>query len=1131
MKFRAIHQFHSGSASGDAVTNGMFLTQRLLRELGFDSDIHVEHIAPELAADLRSYRDYRPSPDQVLIVRHSHGHNVEDWVHGLPDRKFLLYHNITPYYFFPPECIHRKYSQIGRQQLRRYRPLMPAAIADSEYNAQELRALGFPRVSVVPLLVDVPALQSAPWNEDLVRAAPDIFTVLFVGRVAPNKCQHHLIAVFRHLVKLLKRPARLVLVGGYSEGDPYYASLRQWVDALGLSDNVIFTGKVSNADLYAWYRTADVYVSLSEHEGFGVPLIEAMAFDVPVVAYRSTTIPYTLDGSGLLVSRKDFAQVAATVSVLANDRALRREILLGQRRRLHDFSPQRLREGLADFLCREGLELPRSGPAGRPLPARQPTVQIEGPFESSYSLAIVNRELGFAFEKQTPGSVALFATEGPGDYPADQRQIRAHPGLEELWKRSRKCYPADIVIRNLYPPRVHDMKGLVNLLYFAWEESGLAQEWVRSFNRHLDGFTVLSSYVKKVLLDAGVHVPIRVGSCGIEQITRVPARPLSVALGKRFRFLHISSCFPRKGVDILLRAYARAFSVGDDVSLVIKTFPNIHNTVAEQIEQLRAGNPDCPDIVLINCDVEPDGLRFLYENCHALVAPTRGEGFGLPMAEAMLFNLPVITTAFGGQRDFCTPETAWLVDFQWVPAQTHMGLHNSVWMEPDAEHLARLMREVHDSAPEAIRVRTRRARQRILEHFTWERSAVRVHEAARDVRAARPCADRKLKLGWVSSWNARCGISGYSAAYVENLPAGEFEVTILAGRLPPPLPEDEPNVIRCWDNLHIPHVRDLARELRCADYEVVVINFNFGFFDLDALGELIEQLHSRSVAVVVIFHATADIRRPDLHLTLARIKDRLRLPDRLIVHGVDDLNRLKEYGLVSNVSLFPHGVVRCPVRDPLELRRRLGLSGGPILGSYGFLLPHKGIPELIQAFPQVLARHPDARLLLVNALYPLQESVVTRDECRGWIDRLGIGHRVVLMNDFLPDREALTLLECADLIVFPYQGTGESSSAAVRGGLSSNRPVACTPLPIFNNVRDICHLLPGTTPDRLGEGILALLADPVRLASRHEAQQKWLCAHSWEVLGERLGGLLRGLVGERLRGSGEEPASTLFRVA
>ena len=116
-----------------------------------------------------------------------------------------------------------------------------------------------------------------------------------------------------------------------------------------------------------------------------------------------------------------------------------------------------------------------------------------------------------------------------------------------------------------------------------------------------------------------------------------------------------------------------------------------------------------------------------------------------------------------------------------------------------------------------------------------------------------------------------------------------------------------------------------------------------------------------------------------------------------------------------------------------------------------------------------------------------------------------------MINDFLEEEETLSLLVCADLIVFPHQHTGESSSASVRLGLTSNQPVACTPLPIFDDVKDIVHFLPGTSPHDLAIGIIDLFKNPDTLKSKDEIQQRWLKENSWEAIGHRFGGMVKGL--------------------
>jgi glycosyltransferase involved in cell wall biosynthesis len=477
-----------------------------------------------------------------------------------------------------------------------------------------------------------------------------------------------------------------------------------------------------------------------------------------------------------------------------------------------------------------------------------------------------------------------------------------------------------------------------------------------------------------------------------------------------------------------------------------------------------------------------------------------------------LFGLPVLTTGYGGQADFCTPDTSWPIDYRFDWAQTHLGTGHSVWLEPDPNHLVRLLRQVYSSPCPSDRLQ--RARALIEERFTWRQSVSRVQQTVASITAQAPLVRQPLRLAWVSSWNTKCGISSYSSYFLGSLPADDFEVTILSSRTTPPLGPDAGNVRRCWDDYTTPHLRDLERELLFGGYDVVVFQFNFGFFDLTSFANLLVRLYQRQITTVVTFHATAEVDRSGCRLSLADIGNALACADRLLVHGIKDLDYLRGLGLVENAVLFPHGVLERPVREVSEIRQALGI-GGPIIATYGFLLPHKGIVETIEALPLIRQTHPGIHLLLVNALYPLPQSEQLRQECARRVQALGQAGHVTPIHEFLSDEEALTLLECADLVLFPYQNTAESSSAAVRAGLSSNRPVACTPMPIFDNVARVTHRLPGFTPLALGRGVSDLLSHPELLASKQEAQRQWVERHSWKGLAARLAGMLRGLHRDR----------------
>ncbi|WP_293324895.1 glycosyltransferase [Microcoleus sp. PH2017_30_WIL_O_A] len=734
--------------------------------------------------------------------------------------------------------------------------------------------------------------------------------------------------------------------------------------------------------------------------------------------------------------------------------------------------------------------------------------QIEGTFDNSYSLSIVNRELALALDRQEPGKVALFATDGQTDYQPNQDFIQKIEGLEQLWKRGKKKSGAEVVIRYLFPPCLADMDGSINLCYFAWEESHIPAELVEIFNRYVDGFLVPANFVKQVLINSGVYKPVKVTGHGIEQVLREEPKTYQGNLGKSFRFLHISSGFARKGLDVLLQAYTQAFTSNEDVSLVIKTSHNIHNTVQEQIHLLRKTRAYCPDIVLITDDLPTGYITNIYQRCHALVAPSRGEGFGLPMAEAMLFNLPVITTEFGGQADFCTEKTAWLIDYSFAKSKSHLSTDSSVWVEPDANHLAKLMQEVYQATQEQLQVKTQAAKKLIEQKFVWDVCASRVREFVEEIKAIKSVNPRKINMGWVTSWNTKCGIAGYSNYFINGIlsTSSKFNLKILANRTDVTVKPDENNVNRCWDSEVVdPDISELKAAVE--ELDIVVIQHQNSLIKDSTLAQLIVFLHEKGIKTIVIFHSLEE-------QYIEPLTQQFALADRLLVHRLADLNRLKNLGLVNNVSLLTHGVMYRPKEDSTELKKQLDLLDKKLIASYGFLFPHKGIEQLIEAFAKIKATHPDTFLLLANSFHTNPVTKEIGEKCKNLISHLGLDDSVLMINDFLEEEESLRLLNCADLIVFPHQYTGESSSASVRFGLTSNQPVACTPLNIFDDVKDLVHFLPGTSPNDLATGIIDLFTNPATMKTKHEIQQRWLKENSWEAIATRFSGMVQAIVND-----------------
>ncbi len=1115
MKQPAIHQFHSGSAFGDAVTNSLLYIKTILNDLGFESNIYTEHVAPELTDEILHFSQLKSNPNNIILLHHSMGHDLDKWILALKEKILLVYHNITPAEFFPQESPFYHYSIKGRDQLHMLKEVSVGAIGVSQLNTDELIEIGFKveNTKVIPLLIDYDKIVNHKWNFSLFDDNAKTYNILFVGRISENKGQIELIKMFKIFLEIYRLPAKLYLVGGTSD-DIYKQKMEELILNNSLEDNVILAGKVSYEDLYAYYRSADAFVCLSEHEGFGVPLIESMIFDLPVIAYDSSNIKNTLDGGGILFKEKNLEYIAGFLSLLANNHALRREIIKTQRDNVAKYQYDNIKYELASFLNVLGLTQIDLSNLAQIHAIEHTAVQIEGPFDSSYSLALLNREMAKALNQKMPDQIALFSTEGPSDFEPNAEFLKKHSLFNKMYLKAKKANTADIVLRNMYPPRVYDAKGLINLTNsYGWEESAFPQKYLDDFNNHLDALPVMSKYVQKVMLDNGLSLPVPVIGVGVDHLLNIKAIKVNLKTKKSFKFLHISSCFPRKGIDLLLKAYCSTFEKNDDICLVIKTFSNPHNDVEMQIHKCQAKDKNCPEIELINKDLQDKSIIDLYQRCDCLVAPSRGEGYGLPMAEAMLFDLPVITTNYGGQVDFCNEDTAWMIDYDFDRTQTHMGLFNSYWVEPKWEHLAALMQQMSALSKDEIRIKTQRARENILANHKWEHCAARLLETVKAVEKQHIFKDKTTRLGWISTWNTKCGIASYSKFLLENFSEDNFDISIFANQVDKQDLFDiseEKRVKRVWSNASEEHLNLLFTSIEEANINTLVIQFNFGFFNLYALQELIERLQVLNIKIFITFHSVDDVDKKDIKASLGWISKTLNTVNRLLVHNISDLNILKSFGLVQNVTLFPHGVFKHTSNavNANKTKDNLGIQNKKIVASYGFLLPHKGIKELIEAFASMHKKNHIVHLLLVNALYPDPVSEEYLQVCIERIKELNLDKNVTMINNFLSDDDSFGYLACADLLVMPYRETRESSSAAVRYAISTYKPVLCTPMNIFRDVDDIVHFTESTSVDSIAKSLNGLMSDNELLHSKSTIQRRWVDEHDWIGLSRRLSNII-----------------------
>jgi glycosyltransferase involved in cell wall biosynthesis len=345
-----LNQFIVGATLGDAITDEALLLQRWVRGLGYASEIFALYIDPAIQHLIRPFTTWQPRADETrAIYHHSIGSPVAERLIAASLDLILIYHNVTPPEFFETTdpALSREMIE-GRAQLRALRAQTILALADSPFNEQDLIAEKFRATGILPIALDE-ARVNLPVNPALIARERDAGpSLLFVGRQVPNKKQEDLVKLL-YFFRRIEPRARLYLVG--DAWMPAYAHwLKDFARDLACDDAIFFAGKTAQPDLVTYYRIASVYVSMSEHEGFGKPLIESMYLGLPVLAYAAASVPGTLGDAGILFQRKDFEALAEIVNVLVCDQALRARIIARQRARVQEFLEPQVRAKWQTFL-------------------------------------------------------------------------------------------------------------------------------------------------------------------------------------------------------------------------------------------------------------------------------------------------------------------------------------------------------------------------------------------------------------------------------------------------------------------------------------------------------------------------------------------------------------------------------------------------------------------------------------------------------------------------------------------------------------------------------------------------------------------------------------------------------------
>ncbi|MEA2120102.1 glycosyltransferase [Halovibrio sp. HP20-50] len=742
-------------------------------------------------------------------------------------------------------------------------------------------------------------------------------------------------------------------------------------------------------------------------------------------------------------------------------------------------------------------------------------LRLEGHINGSYSLASVNRHLlTRLYASEHAPALCLAPNEG-----GPEARVHATPGGEDEVARLNALTDTTawqavaanerMSLYHHYPLIVPDPQHGQPVALFFWEESWVPGDMVDTLNQHYTGVIVTAWFVKKVLMDSGCTLPIHVIALPLvanPHAADSDADDLArVSQQQTVNLLHVSSAFPRKGVDVLLQAFEQLAAADAALTLTLKTFPNPHNQVEAWATQY-VSDKHRDRLRIIMEDYDAAQMAALYQSTDIVVLPTRGEGLNMPAIEAGEFSRALVVTGYGAHTDFTPAQLSGWVNYCFDHAQSHFSAGEAVWAEPSVASLTQQVQQQVQTLRKGGETATRTVRElhnAMQARFFSPAAVESVLAALSRLQASTPIPVPSLSLSLFTSWNEPCGVAQYSAHLIEALKADNsaFTFSISAPQFSkgerPHSGEQEasPTMSRSWQRGQSPRLTD-------ATGNVVWLQHHFAFYELDrALKNEVQQCRRQGKRVYITLHTT----RPVIDFEAARrrtVAATLAAFDRVFVHTLDDLNYLKRIGITDNVTQIPQGVDACDSQAKAPSSQE-----APVIGSFGFLLPHKGVYALIEAFAMLHNKQllpEDSRLRLVTSV---RDELSSREElarCRRTAQRLGVEQHIEWLTDFLPLEDAQRYLAECSAVVLPYQYTQESSSAAVRTAVAACPNILTTPAPIFDEVKGVVWQTRGFDSRDIAEGIVRVLnATDSQRNDYHQARQDWLDARQWTRLGER----------------------------
>jgi len=740
---------------------------------------------------------------------------------------------------------------------------------------------------------------------------------------------------------------------------------------------------------------------------------------------------------------------------------------------------------------------------------------IDGHFDGTYSLASVNRNIVHRLlDNDTNIDIFIKPRENEPkesitSIPNGNTELKLLNNLI-VKKTSYSEDSKTIKLYHHYPLVKNTNKEKESpIALFFWEESQIPFEMIDTLNNAYIGLIVTSWFTKKALMDSGCLLPIHIialplqksifsQNSNIEDLTRCKKNNF-------INILHVSSCFPRKGIDILLQSFNTLFKTLGNVKLTIKTFHNPHNNVEQLIKEL-IDEKYYHKIHLIFEEYTDQQMTDLYSNTDIVVLPTRGEGLNMPAIESCAHNRPLIVTGFGAHTDFLV-DNPWMVPYRFEQTSSHFNSTSSVWATPSHKFLTQQLVKLSNqllTGESTVKDNILKLNENINSVFYSKNSVKSLLSALTRIKQFNnkhsSFISHKIEnLSIITTWEIECGIAEYSKYIVNELLSHKINTEIIRST-------DEYTPILTNEFLTVKKGFTQNTELNLSKLSIngnsIWIQHHFAFFPLSSnLSNDIKTFLSKGKNCYITLHTTKPLLNFDTKVQKEAINC-LNEFNRVFVHSTDDLNNLKRLGLVENITLIPQGVEVTNIHKKQKTKHDIYY-----IGSFGFLFPHKGIQKLIQAFA-LLIKNKQTKNIKLRLVNTVKNDIVSQDEfkeCQRLIHELNVSEHVEWHTDFLSKDEVKILLSDIDLLILPYQYTEESSSAASRMALSICENVATTPAPIFDEIRDATHNIDDFNVDAIYKTMHQFFTQTDYSASNqiHIKREKWINQHNWTNIVEQ----------------------------